>query len=80
MTVATGLKGVLLMTYGSPATLDQAGVGAYLISIRGGRQPGDELLEEFTRRYQVIGGSPLIEITRDQAAALGSALGWPARA
>ena len=80
MTVATGLKGALLMTYGSPATLDQAGVGAYLTSIRGGRQPDDELLEEFTRRYQVIGGSPLIEITRDQAAALGSALGWPAAA
>lgn len=70
--------GVLLMTYGSPATLDQAGVRAYLAAVRGGRLPDEELLVEFTRRYQVIGGSPLIQITQAQAAALESALGWPA--
>jgi ferrochelatase len=72
--------GVLLMTYGSPATLDQAGVGAYLAAVRGGRLPDEELLVEFTRRYQVIGGSPLIEITLAQAAALAGRLGWPAAA
>lgn len=32
---------------------------------------------EFTRRYRVIGGSPLIDLTRRQAAALETALGWP---
>ena len=79
MAVATGLKGVLLMTYGSPRTLDRADVGDYLARIRGGREPDDELLDEFTRRYQVIGGSPLIEITKAQAAALETSLGWPAR-
>lgn len=78
MAVATGLKGALLMTYGSPRTLDRADVGEYLARIRGGREADDELLDEFTRRYQVIGGSPLIEITRAQAAALEASLGWPA--
>ena len=79
MAVATGLKGALLMTYGSPRTLDRADVGEYLARIRGGREADDELLDEFTRRYQVIGGSPLIEITKAQAAALETSLGWPAR-
>ena len=78
MVVATGLKGALLMTYGSPRTLERADVAEYLARIRGGKAADDELLDEFTRRYQVIGGSPLIEITRAQAAALETSLGWPA--
>ena len=66
--ITRGPTGVLLMTYGSPASLDD--VGRYLTSVRGGRAPGDELVVEFTRRYAVIGGSPLIGITVEQAAAL----------
>jgi len=73
-------RGALLMTYGSPATLERADVGEYLARIRGGRAADDELLDEFTRRYAVIGGSPLIPITRAQAAALEAELGWPAAA
>ena len=69
--------GVLLMTYGSPASLERVDVHAYLARVRGGREPDPELVDEFTRRYQVIGGSPLIEITRGQASALGDVLGWP---
>jgi ferrochelatase len=69
--------GVLLMTYGSPASLEPADVRAYLARVRGGRDPGDELVDEFTRRYRVIGGSPLIGITRQQAAALEEDLRWP---
>lgn len=69
--------GVLLMTYGSPASLEREDIRSYLARIRGGREPDAELVEEFTRRYQVIGGSPLVEITRAQAAALGESLGWP---
>ena len=61
-------QGVLLMTYGSPASLDD--VPRYLAAIRGGREPSTDLVEEFTRRYRVIGGSPLVEITRAQARAL----------
>jgi ferrochelatase len=60
--------GVMLMTYGSPATLDD--IPTYLKNVRGGRQPDEELITEFRRRYALIGGSPLLRITREQAAAL----------
>ncbi len=60
--------GVMLMTYGSPATLDA--IPAYLKNVRGGRSPDEELITEFRRRYALIGGSPLLRITREQAAAL----------
>ena len=35
--------GVMLMTYGSPATLED--IPTYLKNIRGGRQPDDELIQ-----------------------------------
>jgi len=74
----TGARaGVLLMTYGSPASLDREDIGAYLARVRAGREPADELVDEFTRRYRLIGGSPLVEITRSQAGALAALLGWP---
>ncbi len=60
--------GILLMTYGSPRSLDD--VGPYMTRIRGGKAPSDDLLVEFRRRYELIGGSPLIPITLRQAAAL----------
>ena len=62
--------GVLLMTYGSPASMDREDVRQYLTRVRGGREPDVELTDEFTRRYRVIGGSPLVEITTAQARAL----------
>jgi ferrochelatase len=65
------------MTYGSPASNDREAVRAYLARVRGGREPAPELVDEFTRRYQLIGGSPLVEITRAQADALALRLGWP---
>ena len=65
--------GVLLMTYGSPS--DSADVDRYLRAVRGGREPDPELLVEFRRRYEVIGGSPLIPLTMRQAAGLEAALG-----
>jgi ferrochelatase len=65
------------MTYGSPASLERADVGEYLARVRGGREPDPELVDEFTRRYRIIGGSPLIEFTRRQASALSRWLGWP---
>jgi len=74
---AAGRPGVLLMTYGSPASLEREDIRAYLARVRGGREPDGELVDEFTRRYRVIGSSPLIEITRAQATALGKSLGWP---
>ena len=77
MTVANGRAGALLLTYGSPASLDREDVRAYLARVRGGREPHAGLVDEFTRRYLVIGGSPLVEIARAQAAALADSLGWP---
>ena len=68
--------GVLLMTYGSPASLDD--VPRYLAAVRGGREPSDELVAEFRRRYELIGGSPLIPITQAQAAAVQERLGGAA--
>jgi ferrochelatase len=60
--------GVMLMTYGSPATLDD--IPVYIRNVYGGREPGAEVLAEFRRRYDLIGGSPLLHITREQAKAL----------
>jgi len=60
--------GVLLMTYGSAGNADE--VPAYLRSVRGGKEAAPELVAEFTRRYELVGWSPLIRITRAQAAGL----------
>jgi ferrochelatase len=67
------VTGVILMTYGSPRDLDD--VGAYISRVRGGRLPDAALVAEFRRRYAVIGLSPLVEITRSQAASLAAVLG-----
>ncbi len=58
----------MLMTYGSPATLDD--IPVYLRHVYGGREASAEVIAEFRRRYDLIGGSPLLRITRAQAAAL----------
>ena len=61
--------GVLLMAYGAAGSLEE--VEPYLQDIRGGRPVKPELVEEIKRRYRLMGGkSPLLEITRLQAAAL----------
>jgi ferrochelatase len=57
------------MTYGSPAA-DLHDLPAYLSAVRGGRPASDELVAEFRRRYGLIGGSPLIPMTKAQAAAV----------
>jgi protoporphyrin/coproporphyrin ferrochelatase len=68
------VNGVLLMAYGTPRSLDE--VGAFYTDIRGGRAPSAELLASLRGRYEAIGGrTPLLEITRRQAAALEGALG-----
>ncbi len=63
---------LLCMAYGAPR--GDAEVEAYFTHIRGGRRPSEEALANLRHRYQAIGGSPLEEITRRQAAALGSRL------
>jgi ferrochelatase len=64
---------VLCMAYGGPNSLDE--VEDYYTDIRGGRRPSAESLADLMSRYEAIGGlSPLPEITRRQAAALGEVL------
>ena len=64
--------GVILMTYGSPASL--VDVPNYLKNVYGGKDASSEVIKEFQRRYALIGGSPLVQITQDQAMALEKAL------
>lgn len=64
---------VLLMAYGSPESL--ADLEPYLLDIRGGRPTSPHLVAEITERYRLIGGrSPLLDLTRAQAAALEAEL------
>jgi protoporphyrin/coproporphyrin ferrochelatase len=65
--------GVLLMTFGSAVT--SADVPAYLRSVYRGKDAPAELIEEFQRRYDLVGRSPLIDITQAQGAALAELLG-----
>jgi len=62
--------GVLVMSYGTPESLDQ--VEAYYTHIRRGHPPTTEQLEELTSRYeQIVGGFfPLRENTNRQVEAL----------
>ncbi len=64
---------MILMTYGAPRGRDE--VGPYLARIRGGKTPTDDLIAEMTRRYELIGWSPIVERTVAQAEALERELG-----
>jgi ferrochelatase len=67
------VKGVLLLTYGTPSSLDQ--VEAYYTHIRGGKRPSDDQLADLVARYKAIGGSsPLIRITEGQRTKLQAKL------
>ncbi|MDG6898823.1 MAG: ferrochelatase [Nitrososphaerota archaeon] len=56
------MKGVVLLAYGAPKSLDA--VEAYYTNIRGGRKPSGAELANLVDRYRAIGGiSPLIGIT-----------------
>jgi ferrochelatase len=66
-------RGLVVMAYGTPASPHD--VEAYYTHIRRGRAPSTDQLDELTRRYAAIGGvSPLAERTRDQVAAIATAL------
>jgi ferrochelatase len=67
--------GVLLTAHGSVDDLDE--LPAFLTRIRHGRPAPPELVREVRRRYQAIGGSPLLAISERQAAALATRLGAP---
>lgn len=67
--------GVLLVAHGTVDRLED--LPEFLSRIRGGRPVPGPLIAEVTRRYQLIGGSPLLEVTKAQAEALGGQLGVP---
>ncbi len=64
MTPAHGLEGtgILLMGYGSPAGPEE--LPGYLREVLGGRDPPEEMVAEYRRRYDLIGGSPQLRILR----------------
>lgn len=59
---------VILMTYGTAKTSRE--VPQYLKNVYGGKDAPEETIKEFRRRYKLIGGSPIIEITQAQATAV----------
>jgi protoporphyrin/coproporphyrin ferrochelatase len=71
----TTSDGVLLVAHGTVTQLSE--MAAFLTEIRHGRPPPTHLLTEMTRRYQVIGGSPLLSITSEQANALENQVHLP---
>jgi ferrochelatase len=52
-------------------------VPAFVTAIRHGRPASGEIVQEVARRLRLIGGSPLLRITRAQANALEASLGLP---
>jgi protoporphyrin/coproporphyrin ferrochelatase len=66
---------VLLLAHGTPDSV--AEVPEYLRLVMRGRPAPPKVLEEVTRRYQLIGRSPLTAITLEQAALLSRKLGLP---
>ena len=65
--------GVLLMAYGGPENLDD--IPGYLADIRSGRPTPRAVVEEIRHNYEQIGGkSPLLDITKQQAAAIEALL------
>ena len=65
--------GVLVMSYGTPESMDQ--VEAYYTHIRRGRPPSPEQLQHLMNRYEAIGGFfPLRQNTNQQVEALQSFL------
>lgn len=71
----SAVEGVILIAHGTVTDLDQ--MAGFLTAIRRGRPPSAQLVAEMTRRYEAIGGSPLLATTNQQAAALSARLGRP---
>lgn len=64
--------GLLMMTYGSPSTKEE--IKDYYTRIRRGQEPSTQELIHIEERYQMIGQSPLVTITREQAYSLAQKL------
>ena len=64
--------GVIIMTYGSATKAENT--RQYMRNIYGDKA-SKELIEDFANRYRLVGGSPLVKITAQQASALQKKLG-----
>jgi protoporphyrin/coproporphyrin ferrochelatase len=67
---------VLLLAHGSPDSVDD--VPTFLLRVTAGRPLPHEAVEEVKRRYELIGRSPLTELTLRQGALLAKKLNMPA--
>src|SRR5205823_9537262 len=70
-----GKTAVLLLAHGSPESVEE--VPDFLLRVTGGRPLPPDAIEEVKRRYQLIGRSPLTEITRKQGELLAAKLNLP---
>lgn len=66
---------VLLLAHGTPDSVDE--IPEYLRLVMRGRRAPLKVIEEVTRRYQLIGRSPLTAITLEQGTLLARKLGLP---
>lgn len=69
---------ILLSCHGTVEHI--ADIPAFLANIRRGRPASPEIVQEVTRRFERIQGSPLMRITRAQADALAARLNLPVAA
>ncbi|MFI5309237.1 MAG: ferrochelatase [Polyangiales bacterium] len=69
----SGYDAVMLVAFGGPDSMDE--VRPFLRRVLAGRPVPEERFEQVAHHYEVIGGkSPLVEITRKQAASLQATL------
>ena len=66
---------ILLVAHGTVSQL--ADLPEFVARIRHGRPPPPGLVDELRRRYEAIGGSPLLRVTEEQARALEAHTGLP---
>ncbi len=66
---------VLLLAHGSPDSVDE--IPEFLLQVTGGRSLPPHVVEEVTRRYELIGASPLTCWTLEQRDLLSLELGMP---
>ena len=73
-----GDAAVLLVAHGTVERLDD--LPAFVTNIRRGRPPSEAMLSELRARYEAIGGrSPLLDVSRELAAAVEARTGLPTR-
>lgn len=66
---------IVVSCHGTVSNLDD--LPAFINNIRRGRPAPPELIAEVKHRFELIGGSPLMRITAEQARALESRIGLP---